>query len=386
MVSLVKSDIGQDIVSSQLLQAQRRIEILKHIGFEDLQLTSATLASKQKDYCISPMNFPIRVDNTEVGMISDCPKAKTIIRFLFSSNIFTTGICAIILMIGFSITLPLYQYRKSIRSFISESTERGYAMLYDTEPSDAVVAEIQAVFKSMHIAKSKIDQLEFENKKSKALTQLARQVAHDIRSPLSALNIASSILKNITEEEKALIKNATCRINEIANDLLKEKSSSKFYGESSGGESVSEVLMNIVSEKRHQYINRSEVKIEAQVEGNPLAPCSINNSELKRVLSNLINNSVEAIKASGTVSVNLKTFESMYQLTISDDGVGIPKDILNKVGLEGFSFGKSNSESGSGLGVSSVKKLVESKGGNFLIQSKEGIGTMITLNMPFAQA
>mgnify|MGYP001585236637 CR=1 FL=1 len=67
-----------------------------------------------------------------------------------------------------------------------------------------------------------------------------------------------------------------------------------------------------------------------------------------------------------------------------DNGQGIPKNILEKLGEKGVSHGKEGSTSGSGLGIYHAKKAIESFKGKFEILSREGLGTTITITFPKA--
>jgi anti-sigma regulatory factor (Ser/Thr protein kinase) len=114
----------------------------------------------------------------------------------------------------------------------------------------------------------------------------------------------------------------------------------------------------------------------------------VNATELKRVLSNLINNSIEAFPdGKGRVTVGIRGYKDVVQIIISDNGKGIPASVLAKLGERGVSHGKESSgTSGSGLGVYHAKSTVEKYGGKFEIQSREGQGTMIQIQLPRAVA
>jgi hypothetical protein len=109
----------------------------------------------------------------------------------------------------------------------------------------------------------------------------------------------------------------------------------------------------------------------------------VNSSDFKRVLSNLINNSVEAVGERGKVKVELDGNESRVFVRVVDDGPGIPNDLLPKLMQRGETHGKYD---GSGLGLYSAKKKVAEWGGEIAIQSKEGEGTAVEMRLPRSQA
>lgn len=128
--------------------------------------------------------------------------------------------------------------------------------------------------------------------------QIAEQVAHDIRSPLAAINTALSDVTSISENKRIMIRSAAKRINDIANNILSQsKHNSSELGSNDLDrnilpELIFVVLDNIVSEKRYEYHNS---KIDIQLKVSPCCYSSFSNINLvsfKRVLSNLINNSM----------------------------------------------------------------------------------------------
>jgi two-component system, sporulation sensor kinase E len=100
---------------------------------------------------------------------------------------------------------------------------------------------------------------------------------------------------------------------------------------------------------------------------------------LSRVLSNLINNAVEASREAGSVTISLKDNGSHLLLKISDRGKGIPAQILSRLGERHFTFDKVN---GSGLGVAHAKECVQGWGGTFSVASQVGVGTEVVLQIP----
>lgn len=256
--------------------------------------------------------------------------------------------------------------------------------------------EVLEISKNIESLKEQISSSEKDLANSTRIRQInliATQVAHDIRSPLSALNMITSSLQGLESEQKELIKSSIQRINDIANDLLKKGKSSPVENSdpSASINEVETVLINplvesIITEKRLQFNNKTNLNIAAstnQVYGGFI---HINSSDLKRVLSNLINNSVEAIdKKSGTIEVFLDSNTQFALIKIKDNGPGIPPHILDKLGNESVTYGKDSTDSGSGLGVLHAKKTIESMQGKFSITSKLGVGTEVTISLPLAE-
>ena len=232
-----------------------------------------------------------------------------------------------------------------------------------------------------------VDAFEIKEQKDRAqqaLLSLTAQLAHDIRSPLAAINTAISDVTSITENKMIMIRNAAKRINDIANNLLLEsknnfsESINRHAHKNIFPELIFVVLDNIVAEKRYEYY-KTQVNINlTSTDYSYNCFSEINLDSFKRVLSNLINNSIEAINSIGSVIISLNCKASHVEITIEDTGCGIPADILPKVTEQGFSFNKKN---GAGFGLSYAKQYIEQIGGKIFIHSDINIGTKITISL-----
>lgn len=230
-----------------------------------------------------------------------------------------------------------------------------------------------------------------EKIKDKTAEDIATQVSHDIRSPLAALNMTLSQLQNLPEQQRITLRAATNRINDIANTLLsaikqKNVASSNITDTSAtNGDTVEllpALLDNLVSEKRTQYRDKFLVNIDADFNSAYGAFAKINRIEFSRVISNLINNAIEALpKDGGVISLKVHKQNDSVIIYVTDNGSGIPSEVLEKVGEKGLTYGKSESDSGSGLGLYHAKKTIEGLSGKFYIESTLGIGTRITIKL-----
>lgn len=101
----------------------------------------------------------------------------------------------------------------------------------------------------------------------------------------------------------------------------------------------------------------------------------------RRMISNLINNAVEALEGKeGAVNLGLSIKNSTIRLTINDNGKGIPKEILEKI--RNNIVVSSGKNKGHGIGLSQVRETLERNHGQFAITSEVGKGTEITLTFP----
>lgn len=217
-----------------------------------------------------------------------------------------------------------------------------------------------------------------------ARLKIAEQVAHDIRSPLTALEMVMKEAGTLPEDQRILVRSATSRIRDIANELLNKNRAvdSTIPAEPAFPQLLSAIIELIVTEKRMQYRGHAGIEIEAQLgKGSFGLFATLPPNEFKRVISNLVNNSVEAIE-NGHVIIAIRRENDDVLVEVQDNGKGIPPEVLAKLGEQSISHGKEGSESGSGLGVLHARKSVESWGGRLEVSSEIGKGSTFTLRLP----
>jgi two-component system, sensor histidine kinase and response regulator len=106
--------------------------------------------------------------------------------------------------------------------------------------------------------------------------------------------------------------------------------------------------------------------------------------ELTQVLLNIIGNARQAVEARGEpnkgVAIDARMQGNMLELKVKDEGVGMPPDVLKRVGTPWFTTRKE----GTGLGLSNVQRLVGVAGGRLRIESEQGVGTTVIILLPTA--
>lgn len=232
-------------------------------------------------------------------------------------------------------------------------------------------------------------------KKTEITTQvqmkISMQVAHDIRSPLSAINMALHDQLEIPKEKQKIVGDALARINGIANDLLeKGKSESQdiqiidnLKSRPQNSAKLDAVVNSIVSEKKLVLSAKTSISIVEDYSESDNAVVSVDPTQLGRIISNIINNSIDAFEnETGQISVRVVGYDGSALLVIRDNGKGIPTEILSKLGATEVSFGKVGIGVGNGLAIFHAKKTVASWGGMLQIHSTLGMGTMVEIKIP----
>ena len=107
----------------------------------------------------------------------------------------------------------------------------------------------------------------------------------------------------------------------------------------------------------------------------------------KQILINLLSNAVKFSQPHGMITVSLKQVGETVQLSVKDEGVGIPAEVLERIGqpFEQASNNPMLAREGTGLGLSLVKALVKEHDGTMMVASREGEGTTVTITLPRTQ-
>ena len=214
----------------------------------------------------------------------------------------------------------------------------------------------------------------------RALHQLSQQVAHDIRSPLAVLTKLVAENANPKDESGSLVVAAIERINGIANQLLQRPKPSA----DKTRKSIQTILKNLVREKRIEYSKLAGIRYELEL-GDPSAFLSseVSPLDLQTILSNLINNSIESLPPEGgEIKISASLANEKVRIALTDNGSGIPEDLIPLLGKRGISSGKSGATSGSGLGIFHAKQRVELWNGQIKFRRQEPKGTLVQIELP----
>jgi len=263
-------------------------------------------------------------------------------------------------------------------------------------PQDLIGAPFAEMTGKMTDALQNASRLENELAISKAMSDFAAQVAHDIRSPLAAMDAMLKDTSGLPEEKRMMLRNVSNRIRDIANDLLERNRQNAKSSPVTTDENASQthnfkmerVLLSsltdpVITEKRLQFQSKPGIHIDLKLTPESYGLfAKLQPVEFRRMVSNLVNNSAEALGDTGAVTVGLSHENGNIILTVADNGKGIPPEILAKLGKKGETHGKAG---GSGLGLYHARTTAESWGGSLRISSELGKGTTITVTFPKAE-
>lgn len=223
-----------------------------------------------------------------------------------------------------------------------------------------------------------------EIEQAAAIGRLASGIAHEIRNPLNFINLSidhvRSRFRPSTEADQSMfdnlldsIKSQVGRLNQLVTDFLSYGKPTKLSPQSVN---LPQLLNEVVSPLQLQA---KEQKIDLLVEcDGDLPEIEADEQLLKICLSNLVMNALQAMPTGGQLRITLTSSDRDVQITVSDTGVGIPPEQLDKI----FEPYYSTKETGIGLGLAVTKKLVQDHGGTISVNSQLHQGSAFTITLP----
>ncbi|OYZ23505.1 MAG: hypothetical protein B7Y39_04155 [Bdellovibrio sp. 28-41-41] len=289
-----------------------------------------------------------------------------------------------------SVTIPIFLDTES-KSLAAKATYT-YSR-FELVPYAVLIWLFSAMMLALvfHQAKKKVE-IEFEKevrvKNAELTEEIAKKVRHNIRSPLASLR-AIFIEKMfspemIFDQGIGVIK----RLEEIIEELKPRNPDNTSINSDASKQNtkaifdVAQMLKAIVAEKK---LISKNVEIDLTIlnsESSYGIYTFISTAHFLPMLSNIIDNSLQAIKIGGEINITLSYDEESFSIEVKDTGHGIEKEHLTKVFDKHFTHGKID---GSGLGLFYAKKLVESNLGNIEITSDYGKGTSLSFILPRAK-
>jgi PAS domain S-box-containing protein len=270
-------------------------------------------------------------------------------------------------------TYPLNNIEyKFIRLDGSVFVFEGSSMYITFEGKEAVLS----IGKDVTERKEQTEQLLQKSEKLALLGQMAAGIAHEIRNPLTSIKGFIQLFK--TEQHRKeyydIVLSELDRINDIVGEfLVLAKPTAAVFTE----KDVKELIKDVVTLINTQSI-LNNVQIFVEFECN-LPRISCEENQLKQVLINLLKNAIEAMPTGGNIDVKVKVKEEgKISIQIIDQGIGIPKERIPTLG-EPFYTTK---EKGTGLGLMTCYKIIESHNGELTIDSEVNEGTTIEIILP----
>jgi two-component system NtrC family sensor kinase len=234
------------------------------------------------------------------------------------------------------------------------------------------------------------DEVAMQSSKMAALGKMAAGIAHEINNPLAVIGEKAGWIKDLLKMDLADPENfqeLSEAVNKIEYHVVRAKTvTHRLLGFARRMEPVEErISINTVLDESIDFLeNEARYRnIDIQTNYAPDLPLtSTDQSQLQQVFLNIINNGIDAIGKDGEITISTKTNsrQSDIIVEITDNGPGIPKDVLQKI-FDPF-FTTKEVGKGTGLGLSISYSIMEKLGGRIMVASEEGRGTTFTIYLP----
>ncbi|GAB6169831.1 HAMP domain-containing sensor histidine kinase [Clostridium carnis] len=280
-----------------------------------------------------------------------------------------------------SVSVPLRKIQRGINSMTSGD--------YNVRLNFNTYKEVDIIKDSFNFMVKKLQEAENSKKEvEKSKKSMIRDIAHDIKTPITSIMGYSKALVDGRVEDKEeqkvyleYIYNKTLRLNYLINELfLFTKIDSLEYKIILKREEIGDFIREIAA---LYYGEMEENGFDLVLDIEEPIYCNIAAKELERAIGNLIINSLKYNDAGTTLSISLKEEEKEIIIIVSDNGKGMKESLRENIFYE-FVRGdiSRNSSGGSGLGLAITKKIVEMHKGKIELKSEINKGSTFTIKLP----
>jgi len=294
-------------------------------------------------------------------------------------NIFTFIFIVILIASYFAsrvLTVPL----SLITQKIKKTTLAGYNEPLEWDSDDEIglmVGEYNRMLRNLEASKTALARGEKES----AWREMAQQVAHEIKNPLTPMKLTVQHLKrtlsqgNINDKSEKPLNTLLQQIDTLSDIATSFSSFAKMPVPKNQRFEISSVLRKTMQLHDNNQLHNIIPDIEA---GNHFV---MGDAQLMgRIFSNLIINGIQSVDEANhpTIEITLKSRNNQLVIEFKDNGVGISEEIRDKIFIPNFS----TKATGSGIGLSIAKRGIEHAGGKIWFETIAGTGTTIFVELP----
>jgi signal transduction histidine kinase len=286
---------------------------------------------------------------------------------------------ALSVLVGRALAQPIGELRRA-----AGAVGRGHFRVRLPERRPDEFGELFGSFNQMARRLRRARAQELRTARILAWGEMARQVAHEIKNPLTPIKLSVQHIRRAYRDrrddfERILESNVDQILNEIERLTDIARAFSRYGApEEAAGETepvdVAAVARDVLTLYRAPD---RDVRYRLEIGDGPIVAAA-RGRELREVIVNLLENARAAVGESGRVEVRVRGEPGRVRLEVMDDGEGIPPDQLSRIFEPHFS----TRSSGTGLGLAIVRRLVESWGGEVGAESEPGVGTVMWVTVP----
>jgi len=371
----------KDLIGNQMhpeayehMHFKNESEFLHHEQLGEQNYLSAYIPVRDsKNVTVAYLNLPFFARNNEIQR--DIKDLITAFLNLFIILFIITGVFTV--FISSRITSPLSIIQQKLKTFSLDQPNEPIAYQSKDEIGD-LVKQYNLMAEELNKNIALLAQKEREG----AWKEMAKQIAHEIKNPLTPMKLSLQHLQYIWNSDKPdknekVISTTELVIKQI--DRLAEIASafSDFSKMTQSNRKPME-LWPLIIETAELYHNEIEIIFDAQL--NQKALILGDEKQVSRVLQNLITNAIQAAhpERKPALTIRLMALEPSWRLSLCDNGMGIEAQVMEHIFEPNFT----TKTSGMGLGLAIVKQIIDHHNGKIYIESIPEKGTCITIDWP----
>lgn len=248
-----------------------------------------------------------------------------------------------------------------------------------TEPVDRATFEAIVSLCAIAIERTRLSEESLRNQVLATVGQVASSIVHDFKNALFVVAGHTQMLGAQNDDPKVQhhvgqILGAVERLSQLSTDVLDYSKIREPKREIVDLETYMGALIEPLKPRAE------ELGVLVKCQG-PSCKAHVDRHRFARVIENLLANSLDAMGAqtAGCIILSWDKDPGGIRITLEDNGKGIPRKVIKRIFEPFFSHGKTK---GTGLGMATVKKIVEEHGGTVEVTSEEGSGTKVTVLIP----
>jgi signal transduction histidine kinase len=301
----------------------------------------------------------------------------------------------LVLIVGYVLSRSLVRPLELLRTEIEQAGTSVQRNPIQWAPEDEIGGLIAAYNRML----TQLDAFEQElarNQRDLAWREMARQVAHEIKNPLTPMKLRVQVLQRDARNENTVASEKVLQVTEILlrgiEQLTQIASNFSNFGQLTTGKDLQLIdCYTLLRENVELYQQTTEALVTLNLADPPMPPLVRGDrTQLNIVFGNLIKNSLQAMAQKRddglenevvvkAVVVNVPNrAQPLVRVQVQDNGTGVPLEVQHKIFEPQFS----TKSSGMGLGLAITRTIIESMGGQILFESEPGAGTTFTVELP----
>jgi len=287
------------------------------------------------------------------------------------------------ILVGAAFGYPLAERIADPVNRLMRATRRLTRGDFDVRIATSASDELRRLVEAFNRMSSELQRQRVELERThrlEAWAEMARQVAHEIKNPLTPIQLSAEHLRRVHIDRGRPLEPVldSCVDSILSQVRLLRQIASEFssFASSPTPRRAPEALHDLVDEVVRPYVTGAGERVAFEVTVPPSLPrLSLDRTLVGRALTNVIDNALHAMPAGGTLAIDAAEDDGRVVLTVADTGVGMDEEALERLFEPYFS----TKAVGTGLGLSIARRNIELNGGTIGVSSEKGQGTTVTI-------